>query len=141
MPIYEYECSRCGHRLEALQKISDAPLSECPACHEAALTKLISASNFRLKGAGWYETDFKKEGRKQLAETDSAEKGGKDSAGSEAGEKAGSKAEDKADNRSENRSENKSENKAENKPAKTQSSESTGKNKPGKPGKTGAADG
>ena len=71
MPIYEYQCSKCGHRMEALQKISDAPLTECPACHEQGLTKLVSAASFRLKGGGWYETDFKTEGRKQLAESDS----------------------------------------------------------------------
>jgi putative FmdB family regulatory protein len=73
MPIYEYQCSKCEHRLEALQKISDAPLSECPECHEQSLTKLVSAASFRLKGGGWYETDFKKEGRKQLAESDSGD--------------------------------------------------------------------
>jgi putative FmdB family regulatory protein len=59
MPIYEYQCKDCGNRLEALQKISDAPLQECPACHQLGLTKLVSASSFRLKGGGWYETDFK----------------------------------------------------------------------------------
>jgi len=71
MPIYEYQCLNCDHRLEALQKISDAPLSECPSCHEQALKKLVSAAGFRLKGGGWYETDFKQQGRKQLAESDS----------------------------------------------------------------------
>lgn len=59
MPIYEYQCGECGHRLEALQKISDAPLKACPRCQEAGLVRLISASSFRLKGGGWYETDFK----------------------------------------------------------------------------------
>lgn len=59
MPIYEYECKECGHRLEALQKIADAPLKECPQCQHEALAKLVSASSFRLKGGGWYETDFK----------------------------------------------------------------------------------
>lgn len=59
MPIYEYCCDACGHELEALQKMSDAPLSECPACHKSELNKLISAAGFRLKGGGWYETDFK----------------------------------------------------------------------------------
>ena len=100
MPIYEYECSRCGHRLEALQKISDAPLQECPACHERALTKLISAASFRLKGGGWYETDFKKDGRRQLAESDAGEGGdktGKDKTGKE---KTESGVADKADGKS-----------------------------------------
>lgn len=59
MPIYEYQCKSCGHELEAIQKISDDPLKECPACGDLELTKLISAAGFRLKGGGWYETDFK----------------------------------------------------------------------------------
>jgi len=59
MPIYEYRCESCGHELEALQKMNDAPLSDCPACHKAGLRKLVSAAGFRLKGSGWYETDFK----------------------------------------------------------------------------------
>jgi putative FmdB family regulatory protein len=72
MPIYEYQCSNCGHGLEVLQKISDQPLSECPQCQQTELRKLVSASSFRLKGGGWYETDFKKSNQKQLA--DSSEK-------------------------------------------------------------------
>jgi len=59
MPIYEYRCESCGAELEKLQKISDPPLSECPHCGKHALAKLVSASSFRLKGSGWYETDFK----------------------------------------------------------------------------------
>lgn len=59
MPIYEYQCKDCGNRLEALQKIADAPLTQCPNCLGQGLTKLVSASSFRLKGGGWYETDFK----------------------------------------------------------------------------------
>ena len=59
MPIYEYLCSQCGHHLEALQKLSDEPLVFCPECSEAALKKQVSAAAFRLKGTGWYETDFK----------------------------------------------------------------------------------
>jgi putative FmdB family regulatory protein len=67
MPIYEYRCGECGHELEKIQKFSDAPLSDCPACGKPALTKLISAAGFRLKGGGWYETDFKKNGKRNLA--------------------------------------------------------------------------
>ena len=67
MPIYEYQCTRCQHELEALQKISDPPLLECPQCHESALKKKISAAAFRLKGGGWYETDFKAGNKKNLA--------------------------------------------------------------------------
>jgi len=59
MPIYEYQCRRCDHEFEAIQKVSDEPLRECPACGEQSLTKLVSAAGFRLKGGGWYETDFK----------------------------------------------------------------------------------
>ncbi len=67
MPIYEYRCQACGHELEKLQKISDAPLTDCPACGKPALSKLISAAGFRLAGGGWYETDFKKDGKRNLA--------------------------------------------------------------------------
>lgn len=59
MPIYEYKCEKCGHHLETIQKFSDPPLHECPACGEHTLTKLISASAFQLKGTGWYVTDFR----------------------------------------------------------------------------------
>lgn len=66
MPIYEYRCEGCGHALEKLQKLADAPLTDCPACGAPALKKLISAAGFRLKGGGWYETDFKTGGKKNL---------------------------------------------------------------------------
>ena len=59
MPFYEYECSSCKHHVEAMQKISDAPLKKCPACGRSTLKRLMSAPAFRLKGGGWYETDFK----------------------------------------------------------------------------------
>jgi len=72
MPIYEYECKACGHRLEAIQKISDDPLMDCPECREPELKKLISAAGFRLKGGGWYETDFKSGKKKNLAQTEAA---------------------------------------------------------------------
>jgi putative FmdB family regulatory protein len=70
MPIYEYRCAECGHELEKLQKISDAPLVDCPACGKPALRKLVSAAGFRLKGGGWYETDFKKDKKKNVAKED-----------------------------------------------------------------------
>lgn len=66
MPIYEYECTACGHTLEKLQKVTEAPLLQCPQCNEASLQKLISAAGFRLKGGGWYETDFKTGNKKNL---------------------------------------------------------------------------
>lgn len=59
MPIYEYACGACNHRLEKLQKLADAPLVECPACRQPALKKQVSATGFQLKGTGWYATDFK----------------------------------------------------------------------------------
>jgi putative FmdB family regulatory protein len=68
MPIYEYRCYACGHELEVMQKMSDPPLQECPDCGKKALKKLISAAGFRLKGGGWYETDFKKKGQRNLHE-------------------------------------------------------------------------
>lgn len=69
MPIYAYRCEACGHELDALQKISDAPLTDCPACGASALKKQLTAAAFRLKGGGWYETDFKKDGKKNLADS------------------------------------------------------------------------
>ncbi len=69
MPFYEYECSSCKFYTEVMQKITDTPLTKCPSCGKKALVKLVSAPNFRLKGAGWYETDFKgdKENKRNLA--------------------------------------------------------------------------
>ena len=68
MPIYEYECQSCKERLEMIQKISDPPLRVCPSCGAEALNKLVSAAAFRLAGGGWYETDFKKSGQRNLKE-------------------------------------------------------------------------
>ena len=82
MPIYEYRCTACDHELEALQKISDAPLTDCPACKNASLVKKVSAAAFRLKGGGWYETDFKKDGKRNLAGDSGKPAGGSDSASS-----------------------------------------------------------
>ena len=59
MPIYEYQCQDCEHRLEAIQKVTDIALKVCPACGKQSLKKLVSAAAFHLKGTGWYETDFK----------------------------------------------------------------------------------
>ena len=67
MPIYAYKCADCGHAFDALQKISDAPLTECPSCHAPALHKQLTAAGFQLKGNGWYATDFK--GGSKKAET------------------------------------------------------------------------
>ncbi len=64
MPIYEYKCKSCDHRMEKLQRMSDDALTDCPACEKPELTKLVSAAGFRLTGTGWYETDFKNKGGK-----------------------------------------------------------------------------
>jgi putative FmdB family regulatory protein len=72
MPIYEYRCTACQHKLEALQKFSDAQLVVCPQCGRDALTKLVSAAGFHLKGSGWYQTDFKNSGSKPPAKPEAA---------------------------------------------------------------------
>lgn len=85
MPIYEYRCTSCSAELEKLQKISDPPLLECPECGRDGLVKLISASSFRLKGSGWYETDFKTGSKKNgAAEAPSEGAGNADTAGAAA---------------------------------------------------------
>lgn len=79
MPIYEYRCQGCGHELETLQSMSEEPLIDCPECGESLLKRKISAAAFRLKGGGWYETDFKKDNRRNVAgeaEAKPADKGG-----------------------------------------------------------------
>lgn len=70
MPIYEYQCEQCSEVTEAIQKFSDTPLCDCPACGQPALQKLFSAPAFRLKGGGWYETDFKSGSKKNLSSSD-----------------------------------------------------------------------
>ncbi len=76
MPIYEYRCRSCGHEFESMQKVSDDPLRDCPACGQPELSKLVSAAGFRLKGGGWYETDFKSGGEKKRNLAGGAESGG-----------------------------------------------------------------
>jgi len=85
MPIYEYRCGNCGHELETLQKLSEAPLRLCPACGQEALSKKVSAAGFRLKGGGWYETDFKSGSKRNVAsDAGSGDSGGSSSAGASA---------------------------------------------------------
>jgi len=88
MPIYEYRCGACGHHLEALQKMSEGPLRKCPECGKSHLKRLVSAPQFRLKGSGWYETDFKNksETKRNLVEH----------AGADSGESASDKSTDTA---------------------------------------------
>jgi len=69
MPIYEYKCTQCEHRLEKLQRMSDDPLKDCPECGNSTLAKLVSASSFKLKGTGWYETDFKNNKKSETTKT------------------------------------------------------------------------
>jgi len=75
MPFYEYQCQACGAQVEVMQKITDAPLKKCPECGKSRLTKLVSAPVFRLKGSGWYETDFKtdKDKKRNLVESEKGE--------------------------------------------------------------------
>src|SRR3990167_5605094 len=73
MPTYEYQCKACGNQLEAFQKMSDEPLKDCPKCNQSTLTKLVSASNFQLKGTGWYATDFKDKGKPPAAKSAQAD--------------------------------------------------------------------
>lgn len=82
MPIYEYQCSKCNHHLEVIQKMSDDALKECPECHQPCLTKLVSAAGFQLKGTGWYATDYKSSNKTtsgakstETATTDTSSKG------------------------------------------------------------------
>jgi putative FmdB family regulatory protein len=84
MPIYEYQCTACGHSLEAIQKMSEAPLTECPKCHDASLQKLVSAAGFQLKGTGWYATDFRNKGKPEASKpaTDTAKTETKTDSGS-----------------------------------------------------------
>ncbi len=76
MPIYEYQCTNCGYDMEVMQKMSDAPLTDCPQCGQPALKKLISAAGFRLAGGGWYETDFKSGNKRNVSEKSSSDTGG-----------------------------------------------------------------
>ena len=110
MPFYEYQCQACGAQVEVMQKISDAPLKKCPECGRSRLVKLVSAPVFRLKGGGWYETDFKsdKENKRNLVEADKPE--------SKSGDKPAEKAEAKPETKAESRPESTSGSKAKAKP-------------------------
>jgi putative FmdB family regulatory protein len=81
MPIYEYQCTECGYQTEVLQKISDDPLQDCPRCGKPTMKKMVTAAAFRLKGGGWYETDFKSGQKKNVHDsTDTAKTDSKSSA-------------------------------------------------------------
>ena len=100
MPIYEYRCAACGHQDDHLQKISEAPLTKCPACGKKKYSKQLTAPGFQLKGSGWYATDFKGSGKKSEADKPEA------------------KAEAKTDTKSDSKPESKTETKTEAKPEK-----------------------
>jgi putative FmdB family regulatory protein len=105
MPFYEYECPKCGYQDEVLQKISDPPLKKCPSCGKNGLRKLMSAPVFRLKGSGWYETDFKsdKEQKRNLAGRDEApaeESSNKEAAATETKSEKSEKSEERAGEKS-----------------------------------------
>ena len=106
MPIYGYACQHCGHTLDALQKMADEPLVDCPECEQPQLKRQLSAPRFRLKGQGWYETDFKKDNQRNLA-------GEKEAAKTDA--KSDSKADSKADTKADTKADGKSAQKAEKK--------------------------
>lgn len=113
MPIYEYRCQECGHKLEALQKISDPKLSTCPECDQEALTKLVSASAFVLKGSGWYATDFRDKDKPKSKKEEG--KGESASADSGSGEKAETGSEGKSESKSESKSDDNKQSKSEDK--------------------------
>jgi len=78
MPIYEYKCKACTHKFDKLQKLNDPALTECPDCGKSELVKLVSAAGFRLKGTGWYETDFKNSGKPSKDNSSSSKKSSTD---------------------------------------------------------------
>jgi putative FmdB family regulatory protein len=121
MPFYEYQCRHCGHQTEVLQKISAAPLRKCPACGRNGLSKLISAPVFRLKGGGWYETDFKgdKDRKRNLAGDEAAPAAKDDKPAAKPVEQSAEKSTDKSAEKSADKSAEKSAEKAPVKKGKT----------------------
>ncbi len=101
MPIYEYQCDSCGTRFDAIQKFSDEPLTVCRACGAEGIRKLMSAPAFRLKGGGWYETDFKSNNQRNLTKAENGAKSEGGGSESKSDAKADAKANTKSDARSE----------------------------------------
>ena len=95
MPIYEYRCAACGFQKEFLQKLSDAPLKDCPECGKASLNKMVTAAGFQLKGSGWYATDFKHGATPQAKATDKPEAKSDDKPAAKADDKPAAKADAK----------------------------------------------
>lgn len=105
MPIYEYRCGACNAHVEKLQKVYDAPITDCPECGQPRMNRVVSLAGFRLKGGGWYESDFKRDNRRNIAgdappRTGKEKKSGaaaeKTGGGNGSAEKSGSKGGDKA---------------------------------------------
>jgi putative FmdB family regulatory protein len=94
MPIYEYRCDNCGHELEAFRKLSEEPLTRCPKCEVDALRKKVSAAAFRLKGGGWYETDFKSGKKRNVIGADSSSSGSDGGSSSDSDSKSSSESKD-----------------------------------------------
>ena len=117
MPIYEYLCGDCGHKLDALQKLSDEPLVHCPHCAAPSLKRQMSAPSFRLKGGGWYETDFKNDKRRNIAESESKGDGQAEGKADKADARSDKPDSKPADGKSESKGESKSADKPAAKPA------------------------
>ena len=121
MPIYAYKCESCGHAKDVLQKMSDAPLTDCPACAATTFKKQLTAAGFQLKGSGWYATDFKGGGKSSAPEgdkSDTAESGSGTSGEKKGGESKGNDSksgESKSDSKTESKPESKTESKADTK--------------------------
>jgi putative FmdB family regulatory protein len=115
MPFYEYQCQACSAQVEVLQKISDAPLKKCHECGRNKLIKLVSAPVFRLKGGGWYETDFKgdKDNKRNLVDSEPAGEAKSDDKAAPADKKVEASTDSKPDSKPESKSESKSDRKPE----------------------------
>src|SRR5215475_5979574 len=109
MPIYEYRCTACGKELETLQKLSEAPLKTCPACHADTLVKRVSAAGFQLKGSGWYVTDFRGSGKPAASKKDGADGGAESKGDGKTETSSEAKSEPKSEPKSETKSETKTE--------------------------------
>jgi len=117
MPIYAFECGSCGHQFDRLQRLADADPTECPVCHAAQVQRQLTAPSFRLAGAGWYETDFKKDGDKKRNLADKGESATESGASAATADKKEAKSESKAESKTEAKSEPKTETKPVVKPA------------------------
>jgi len=121
MPFYEYLCGACGHDLEVLQKISEEPLVFCPECGEKTLKKQISKAAFRLKGTGWYETDFKDGGKNKSADSSDKSKSSSKDTGKDSKSDSKSKTSDSGDGKSSSSKDSSSKSTSESKSSSTSS--------------------